>query len=314
MGRWIREGTKMKYYDDKGNLIKTYNTNLNKGGNGGWKDGYDSNNMFQAGQAKHVEEAIQFFLQNGRMPNRDEFKNGTPSKSGYENNVLKDVRTWLQRNGIDEAKYSIDKTSFIYGKEGGELNSSFVTDSNREELLSADKETVEEPELNPYATYMEQKRIQAEGAEKGLLDAQTNAARQNADILAQQTMQQQAMARDEIIEQIKTDRLAKMRAGISPMQIAQENLQYAVGNMQANNQQVQTVNQQRLAATQQQAMNPYQAYINSMQNVTGGQGYGAVATGFAATDAGDLNMQALRYLQKNPTASYDQAMAAVKGN
>lgn len=289
MGKWTKEGTVMKYYDDAGKLIKIFDTNLNKAGNGGWKDGYESNNMFQAGQAKHVEEAIQFFLENGKMITLSEFKNGTPSKQGFENNVLKDVRTWLSKNGIDEATYT---------NEGSKVF----------ESTSTPKETP----FNPYTNYLEQQRIGQENAERGLLNAQTDIAKQNADITAQQAMMQQSQFKDSLIEQIKADRLSKMRSGISPMQIAQENLQYTVGNMQNNQQQMQLANQGKLTAVQQEQLNPYQAYINSQAAVTGGQGYGNTATGMAASDAGDIYQQMLRMRQANPNLTLEQALAMVK--
>jgi len=309
---WRKEGNQLIEYDAKGiRTGRTYDFRANEGtsksgpvgsdkGDGfvvnnstggfwGFGIGAKGNRRFIGsyhGTEEQLARALEMFLSTGKKPTQTEL--GATAKE-YEN-VMKDVQSFIKYHGIDEEEYS-------------------------KQVATQNAEITEAPpELNPYADYMEQRRVQMQGAEKGLLDAQTNAARQNADILAQQTMQQQAMFRDELIEQIKSDRLAKMRAGISPMQIAQENLQYTVGNMQANNQQIQLANQQKLAATQQQAMNPYQAYINSQAAVTGGQGYGAVATGFAATDAGDLNMQALRYLQNNPGSTYQQAMAAVKGN
>ena len=64
-------------------------------------------------------------------------------------------------------------------------------------------------------------------------------------------MMQQSQFRDQIIEQIKSDRLNKMRQGMSPMQIANEELQTMVGGMKEN---VQTMSQQpaRLSAIQQE--------------------------------------------------------------
>src|SRR5690606_13055861 len=89
---------------------------------------------------------------------------------------------------------------------------------------------------------------------------------QNAEISAQQAMIQQAQLRDQIIEQIKLDRMSKLRQGITPMQIANESLQFTVGNMLANNNQMTGINQARLAAIQQQGLNPYQAYLNSINS------------------------------------------------
>jgi hypothetical protein len=147
----------------------------------------------------------------------------------------------------------------------------------------------EEAPLSPYVKYIEAMQKEQELAELGLLEAQTQAARESADIAAQQAMMQQSQFRDQIIEQIKSDRLNKMRQGMSPMQIANEELQTMVGGMKDNVQMMSQLNQQRLSAIQQERMNPYQAYINSQQAVTGQQGYINLAAGFDATRASSMN-------------------------
>ena len=152
-------------------------------------------------------------------------------------------------------------------------------------------------------------RLGQEANELGLLNAQSDANMQNAEIIGQQNMMQQSQLKNQIIEQIKGDRLGKMRSGLTPMQIAQEELQMTVGNMQMNSDEMKLINQQRLMGTQQKAMNPYQAYINANAAVTGGQGYGNIATGFGATDAGDLYMQANRIGNKLPNNTFQSNIA-----
>lgn len=293
---WIRKGTKMEFHDSEGNLIKSYDTNIKNV----WddpkayllnpalaalttKDGYKTNNIGARGQVKHVETAIQKFLETGKMPDATEI--GVNSGNAYDN-VMRDVRTWLSRNNIDEAKYAVNQDEFIYSDQSGE--------KNPDAPKVAPVVNTESSTLNPYEAYLEEQRSKQENAELGLLNETTKANIQNAEISTQQGMIQQAQMKDQLVEQIKSDRLSKMRAGLTPMQIAQEDLQFMVGNMQGNNQNMQMMNQQRLAAQQQKAINPYQAYINANAAITGGQGYGNVASGFAATDAGDLYQQALR--------------------
>ena len=155
-----------------------------------------------------------------------------------------------------------------------------------------------------------------EGQELGLLNEQTRAGQQNAEISAQQSMIQQAQLRDQIVEQIKLDRMSKMRQGITPMQIANESLQFTVGNIQANNQEMTGVNQARLAATQQQGLNPYQAYLNSVNGV-GYQTQGNVASGMAATDASDMYQQAMKYARSQGRSyikpeDYDRVQGVVR--
>jgi len=165
-----------------------------------------------------------------------------------------------------------------------------LSDEAYEKIFGKPKPLVkEEAPLSPYAKYIEAMQKEQEVAELGLLEAQTQAARESADIAAQQAMMQQSQFRDQIIEQIKSDRLNKMRQGMSPMQIANEELQTMVGGMKENVQMMSQVNQQRLSALQQERMNPYQAYINSQQAVTGQQGYVNLAAAFDATRASSMN-------------------------
>jgi hypothetical protein len=221
---------------------------------------------------------LDFFKKYNRMPDEKEFVLFGGKSKQFEKS-LRDVGGFLRETGID-----------IFGKE------------------------TKTEEFNPYLKYMEQQRKDLEQSELGFLNTQSDIQKQNAEISAQQAMVQQAQFKDQLVEQIKSDRISKMRSGLSPMQIAQDNLQFMVGNMQANNQQMQMLNQQNLMATQQKKLNPYQAYLTSMQNVTGGQGMGNIMTGMAATDAGDLTMQMNRMRTMNPTWSMDQVLRAVQAN
>ena len=189
--------------------------------------------------------------------------------------------------GLNKEKFS-EYQAFL-NQEGVE-KAEDLNDEAYEKFFGKPKPLVkEEAPLSPYAKYIEAMQKEQEVAELGLLEAQTQAARESADIAAQQAMMQQSQFRDQIIEQIKSDRLNKMRQGMSPMQIANEELQTMVGGMKENVQMMSQVNQQRLSALQQERMNPYQAYINSQQAVTGQQGYVNLAAGFDATRASSMN-------------------------
>lgn len=189
--------------------------------------------------------------------------------------------------GLNKEKFS-EYQSFL-NQEGVEKPED-LSDESYEKIFGKPKPLgKEEAPLSPYAKYIEAMQKEQEVAELGLLEAQTQAARESADIAAQQAMMQQSQFRDQIIEQIKSDRLNKMRQGMSPMQIANEELQTMVGGMKENVQMMSQINQQRLSALQQERMNPYQAYINSQQAVTGQQGYVNLAAGFDATRASSMN-------------------------
>lgn len=252
-------------YDEKGN--KTGNEQNVSISSWGYEDGFATNNKFMqtsTHRQSKAQEVYRLLLEGNKLPTAVELG---VSDSDYKS-IVKDAERLAYINKVD-------------------YNS----------LINKGQEKKDIDTLNPYTAYLEQQRVRQEGAELGLLNAQTDANVQNSEITAQQGFMQQAQMKDQLVEQIKTDRISKMRSGLTPMQIAQEDLQFMVGNMQMNNQQMQLVNQQRLMATQQKNMNPYQAFINSQAAVTGQQGYVNAASGFAATDAGDLNQQALRARQ-----------------
>lgn len=214
--------------------------------------------------------------------NIEQYKKDAKSVLG-DKATEEDIKNYIE----DRAKkdYGEDYTTFFGENEDTTDINSFI--NYGEQIASENK--VEE--LSPYLSYMESLRKEHQEQELGLLNTQADIAMQNADIASQQVMRQQADFKNQLIEQIKTDRLGKMRQGISPMQIANEELQFMVGNMQQSQSMLAQANQQRLGAMQQKQLNPYQAYINSQQAVTGGQGYTNLLAGLDATRASSLTDQ-----------------------
>lgn len=264
------------------------------------------------------ESAVKFFIDNGRFPDKEDMKSST-YKTKYRNiemnsqdryyistskNYQSDTEAFMNWYNSEEGQKQIrmDNPNIAFDEETGIIKINEETGRPESELKN-------ENPLNPYVQWLENQRQTAESQHYGLLDAQTRTEMQSAEISAQQAMMQQAKFKDELVEQIKLDRMSKMRKGISPMQIAQENLQFMVGNMQGANQQIGAVNQSRLGALQQQELNPYQAYLNSLEG-TGYQSQANFGAGAMASDASDLYMQALRAQQAyglSPIQAYNQA-------
>ncbi|HHY96880.1 MAG TPA: hypothetical protein GYA04_02475 [Acholeplasma sp.] len=268
-------------------------------------DSLYTGNKYNTGAIHNIINMVKYYIDHGKEPDDATMKSleyerdygkyegnfadfmDTPVRLGSFRNIV----TWM---ASEEGKKQIKSDNEgIYLDENGrpainpETNKPFL-ESEYEERSTNDNE------YNPYVHWLEQQRMNAESQELGLLNQQARASQQNAEISAQQAMIQQAQLRDQIIEQIKLDRMSKLRQGITPMQIANESLQFTVGNMLANNNQMTGINQARLAAIQQQGLNPYQAYLNSI-NSAGYQVQSNVASGMAATDASDMYMQALKY-------------------
>lgn len=256
------------------------------------------------GTRSNWEAFFKFAIDNGgRLPTEEEIKNPV-YREIYGFQYMKDERTLDDgseiSNHLNKALGIAQEALDYMNTENGRLlfkhnNPSVpLTEAGLPDIDKDRAGANNESELNPYIAWQEQQRARQESQELGLLNQQTRMGMQNAEISAQQSMIQQAQFKNDLVEQIKLDRMSKMRQGISPMQIAQENLQFMVGNMQQANQQMSGVTQSRLAATQQSEMNPYQAYLNSV-NSQAYQANAQLATGMAATDASDLYMQAMKY-------------------
>jgi len=127
-----------------------------------------------------------------------------------------------------------------------------------------------------------------------LLAEQNNA--QGAIDLANAQTQQLAMAQAQtvknITDQVRAERMARLRAGMSESQIASQDMQQMIANTNALNDQIAASNmgvlqgQQQLAGAQQTA---YQNWLNSMNQT------GTTASAMAATDAGNPYQLAKQY-------------------
>lgn len=128
-----------------------------------------------------------------------------------------------------------------------------------------------------------------------LTTAEQNAALSNiqlADAQYQQASMQQAQVVKNITDQVRSERMAKLRAGMSESQIANQDMQIMLNNMNTMNQQMNTMNQNRLAAQQQHGLAQDTAYQAYLQNA---QGLAQSGAAYSAANAGDPYYQALLY-------------------
>lgn len=304
-----------------------------KGGNGLRHD-----NGASSGTKEEFNKLVEHYLNTGQKDfSESEFYKiiGKVKTNNAFEVLMKDLNDFISYHGLDDMKLEKQLESGLFVGEGGknyDLNLEYqikISEIDSDESLSSiEKEKAKseilsqagnnfndgKSELNPYVDYMQQMQDQTYQNELGLLTEQNRAAQQQAEISSQQMMMQNSQFKDQLIEQIKTDRMSKLRSGMSQMQIANEEMQFMVGNQMQNQQAVSQANQQLLGAKQQEGMIPYQAWLNASQGVTGGQGYGNFASGMAATDASSLFMQAQEYMKFNPGATPQEAWDAVQGN
>jgi hypothetical protein len=114
-----------------------------------------------------------------------------------------------------------------------------------------------------------------------------------ADVGFQQAALQQAQTVKQITDQVRSERMARLRAGMSESQIANQDMQMLMTNVNTLNQNAQMLNDQRLQAqigmntAQDQAYTDFLAQANQR---------GQVASAMAASDAGDAYQQTIRQM------------------
>lgn len=117
----------------------------------------------------------------------------------------------------------------------------------------------------------------------------------NQQIVAETNLQNQALQQAQTVKQItdslKSERLAKLRAGMNPTQLADQDMQILLSNVQALNQQVTDTNQMRMESM----LNQNTAYESAMAEYLGNADtIGQVATGMTAAGASNAQMQTER--------------------
>lgn len=238
-------------------------------------DGYYFNNIFRTSNAEDVELAVKFILENG-YSDRDEIQkylqeNGRVGPDSEMMEIIADANTYLSSIGYDinnmpNKPSSVDPT---------------------------------EDALNKYYNDIYSLEEGTKGREfyDALVQAEQDAALSNmqlADANFQQQAMQQAQAVKNITDQVRAERVARLRAGMSESQIANQDMAMLMSNVNALNQQAADANAARLQAQQQyqNAQNTaFQAWLANANTM------GQTGAAFGASGAGDIMEQALRYSQ-----------------
>ena len=246
-----------------------YNTSLR---------GTNANENLSGGEIKSLIEQIQ---QKGRPLTRDEIKQFIdmfPGSTNTQDNILRGQAQLIDNNA----------ELFGFTSEGG---SALGLDAPRGEdgKVSA---------FNEYYRDLYSMEPGTGGAEMlGRLEQsyanQAQQAATMADVGFQQAALQQASTVKAITDQVRSERMARLRAGMSESQIANQDMQMLMANVNTLNQNAQMLNQQRLEAQVGMNTSQDQAYADFLNQAnTRGQ----VATGMAASDAGDAYQQTIRQM------------------
>lgn len=133
---------------------------------------------------------------------------------------------------------------------------------------------------------------------------QANTEMMLADAAFQQQALQQAQTVKSITDQVRAERMARLKAGMSESQIANQDMQMMMANVNALNDQASMMNQGRLQA-QANAMNAKdQAYLAYLEQALGGAQTGAA---YSAANAGDLSYQVYNSLVRKYGANWSPA-------
>ena len=135
-----------------------------------------------------------------------------------------------------------------------------------------------------------------------------------ASTLAEAQYQQQAMQQAQVVKQItdqvRAERMARLKAGRSESQIANQDMQMMMTNVNALNENNAMLNQARLESTGAMMTAQDQAYSDYLNQANA---RGQVAMAGYATDAGNVAYQVADYLANNPGATYAHAYKVVTG-
>lgn len=272
---------------------KTYTFDMSHA-KSGTNDGYKANNARYGATMHDVTEAFIGLMTDGRIPTAADL--GVNPKE-YDV-IMEDVRTMATRNGI-----TLDEN---YNIADGFDTSLHRTESEQEEYLEAN---AQEDAFNKHYTdlYSLEDGTGGKATYDRFEEAFKNRAMQEAtlaDAQYQQAAILQAEKVKQITDQVRAERMTRLRAGMSESQIANQDMQMLMANVGALNDQAQALNEGRLQAqlgyntAQDQA---YEAYLNQANQQA------QVASSIYASQVADINYQAEQYLKRqgifNPTQS-----------
>lgn len=293
--------------------------------------GYYYDNFLRTSENDNVVAAIHYILNKGDVDldnkiEADALKRylGIRGDNAVASNELKeivhDAKLFLLSQGVTEEYFGGDYYSDTYDTENNtwidltdEVNKKKYLKVNNTDSVS-EEDDAKDTALNAYEQELFSLNQGTLGSDilNNYTLAEERAALSNmqlADAQYQQAAMQQAEAVKNITDQVRAERMSRLRAGMNESQIANQDMQVMLNNMNTLNQQANAMNYNRLVAQQQYDLAQdaaYQQYINAAS------GLGGTFAAFSASDAGDPYMQMLK--RKNATGeTTKQAYKGVTG-
>lgn len=219
----------------------------------------------------------------------------TKSRNNKDNEHFQQVVAW-QKAAIDA---NASKLGFNYAGQKVDENGTIVPLSKEEEDIALDKY------FNEWYSGKEGTAgVKVRGELENVFANQANTEMMLADAAFQQQALQQAQTVKSITDQVRAERMARLKAGMSESQIANQDMQMMMANVNALNDQASMMNQGRLQA-QANAMNAKdQAYLAYLEQAQGGSQTGAA---YSAANAGDLSYQVYNSLVRKYGTNWSPA-------
>lgn len=271
----------------------------------GGSDGYKFDNF---GKVNYNQEDLIGAIKYIAKHNITSFKEFKKSKvyerlsSGGQNHIEEDLELFMIDNGLDWDSFA--EASTEEPSEQSQLEAD-KRKANKENVEQLGEDIPKEAAFNAYWNDMLSLEEGTLGKDmyNRLTNAQENVALANmqlADAQYANLAMQQAQTVKNITDQVKSERMARLRAGMSEAQIANQDMQLMMSNINALNQQAAEMNTARLQAQQQYNLaqdTAYQEYLNNIQ------GIGNIGAAMSASDAGDLYQQMLKNMYATGSTS-----------
>lgn len=276
-----------------------------------YPDGYRYNNpgWVDTDAAIHVLAAADYFLKYGWEDTAEErdalysyisSRSPLPVEDDHLDVFIDDAKRLLNDSGnpIDEINREVKNTY-------GDIGKAAVSDYQDalESGLTPD-EILQQRNEQALSEYYRQSYSLDPGTVSGdiyarLVEMERNAALDNmrlADAQTQQLAMSQAATVQALADEVRADRMDRLRAGLSEAQLANEEMSQMMANMNTLNQQTANANLARLQAQQQYDNAQDAAYTAWLEQA---QALGQTGSAFYASSVGDIIAQALK-LYQNP--------------
>lgn len=270
---------------------------------------YITDDFGYRGQKRTVAKAISYVLQTGSIPSNKMLakilQETGESTAGVDKvtdktykNITDDIYTFLDNNNLslDIIKQSLINTNVERRDADGNV-------IPKEAEVDKPTNTVDDPLNYAYNDYYNglyslQDGTQGRDMYDRLVTAEQNRALSEysmADVIQQNQAMQQAQTIKAITDQVRAERMARLRAGMSESQIANQDMQMMMTNVNALNQQAQEMNMARLQSQYAYDNAQDTAYLQYLDQANA---RGNVASAMYAADAGNLNFQVEQSLRK----------------